>query len=66
MDLGHLGYMVPERDFAVIVLTNCGPSGHQLNNEIVDWALKTYLDVVPLEPETSAGGYSTSGDSRRA
>lgn len=43
--------LVPERDFAVIVLTNCGPNGDQLNNEIVDWALKTYLDVVAPEPE---------------
>ncbi|HVV22244.1 MAG TPA: serine hydrolase domain-containing protein [Pseudonocardiaceae bacterium] len=43
--------LVPERDFAVTVLTNCGPSGEQLNTEIVDWALKTYLGVVEPEPE---------------
>jgi CubicO group peptidase (beta-lactamase class C family) len=43
--------MVPERDFAVIVLTNCGPSGEQLNTELVDWALETYLGVVEPEPE---------------
>jgi CubicO group peptidase (beta-lactamase class C family) len=43
--------LVPERDFAVIVLTNCGPSGDRLNNEIVDWALKNYLGVVAPEPQ---------------
>jgi CubicO group peptidase (beta-lactamase class C family) len=43
--------LVPERNFAVIVLTNCGPSGEQLNTEIVDWALESYLDVVEPEPD---------------
>ena len=43
--------MVPERDFAVIVLTNCAPSGEQLNTDLVDWALETYLGVVEPEPE---------------
>ena len=43
--------MVPERDFAVIVLTNCGPSGGQLNTDMVDWALEHYLGVVEPEPE---------------
>lgn len=43
--------MVPERGFAVTVLTNCGPSGEQLNTELVDWALEAYLGVVEAEPE---------------
>ncbi|HEX3786557.1 MAG TPA: serine hydrolase domain-containing protein [Pseudonocardiaceae bacterium] len=43
--------LVPERDFAVIVLTNCGPNGEQLNTELVDWALRTCLGVVEPEPE---------------
>jgi CubicO group peptidase (beta-lactamase class C family) len=43
--------LVPERDFAVTVLTNCAPSGEQLNTEIVDWALATCLGVVEPEPE---------------
>jgi CubicO group peptidase (beta-lactamase class C family) len=43
--------MVPERDFAVIVLTNSGPGGEQLNTEIVDWALEHYLGVVEPEPD---------------
>lgn len=51
--------MVPERDFAVIVLTNCGPSGEQLNTEIVDWALETYLGVVEPEPDILAATSET-------
>lgn len=43
--------LVPERDFAVIVLTNSAPTGERLNTEIVDWALETYLGVVEPEPE---------------
>lgn len=43
--------MVPERDFAVTVLTNCGPNGEQLNTELVDWALESYLGVVEAEPD---------------
>ena len=43
--------MVPERQFAVTVLTNCGPSGEQLNTELVDWALQAYLGVTEAEPE---------------
>jgi len=43
--------LVPERDFAVTVLTNCGPSGEQLNTDLVDWALEAYLGVVEPEPQ---------------
>jgi CubicO group peptidase (beta-lactamase class C family) len=43
--------MVPERNFAVTVLTNCGPSGEQLNTELVDWAMQAYLGVVDAEPD---------------
>jgi CubicO group peptidase (beta-lactamase class C family) len=43
--------MVPEQDFVVIVLTNSGPGGEQLNTEIVDWALEHYLGVVEPEPD---------------
>ena len=46
--------LVPERDFAVIVLTNCGPNGEQLNTELVDWALEHYLGVVEPEPDLRA------------
>jgi CubicO group peptidase (beta-lactamase class C family) len=43
--------LVPERDFAVTVLTNCGPNGGQLNTELVDWALENYVGVVEPEPD---------------
>lgn len=43
--------MVPERDFAVIVMTNCGPNGAQLHEEVVRWALESYVGVVDRDPE---------------
>ena len=43
--------MVPERGFAVISLTNCGPNGNQFNEEIVRWALEEYAGVIDRDPE---------------
>jgi len=43
--------MVPERGFAVTSLTNCGPNGNQLNEEIVRWALEAYLGLIERDPE---------------
>lgn len=43
--------MVPERNFAVTSLTNCGPNGSQFNEEIVRWALSQYIDVIERDPE---------------
>jgi CubicO group peptidase (beta-lactamase class C family) len=43
--------MVPERRFAVISLTNCGPNGNQFNDEIVRWALSEYVGVIDRDPE---------------
>lgn len=43
--------MVPERQFAVITLTNCGPNGSQFNEELVRWALETYVGLVERDPE---------------
>jgi CubicO group peptidase (beta-lactamase class C family) len=42
--------MVPERQFAITSLTNCGPNGSQFNEEIVRWALETYVGVVDETP----------------
>lgn len=43
---------VPERDFAVAVLSNAGPdSGLAVNQAIVRWALEHYLGVADREPE---------------
>jgi CubicO group peptidase (beta-lactamase class C family) len=43
--------MAPERDFAVISMTNCGPNGSRFNDEVVRWALEHYLGVVERDPE---------------
>jgi CubicO group peptidase (beta-lactamase class C family) len=43
--------MVPERDFAISVMTNCGPNGSQLNEELVRWALEAYVGVIDRDPE---------------
>ncbi|HXM54853.1 MAG TPA: serine hydrolase domain-containing protein [Candidatus Dormibacteraeota bacterium] len=42
--------LVPEREFAITVLTN-SDTGGQLHQEIVKWALETYLGVAEPEPE---------------
>ena len=44
--------LVPERNFAVVSLTNAGPNGIPFNQTIVRWALEHYLGIVEhdLEP----------------
>lgn len=42
---------VPERGFAVVVLTNSSPNGAQLHEAIVKWALERCLGVKEAEPE---------------
>jgi CubicO group peptidase (beta-lactamase class C family) len=43
--------MVPERDFAVVSLSNASPDGTPCNQAIVRWALQTYLGVIERNPE---------------
>jgi CubicO group peptidase (beta-lactamase class C family) len=43
--------MVPERDFAISVMVNCGPNGSQLKEDLVKWALENYVGVVDRDPE---------------
>lgn len=43
--------MIPERNFAISSLTNCGPNGGQFNDEIVKWALENYVGVIDKDPE---------------
>jgi CubicO group peptidase (beta-lactamase class C family) len=44
--------LVPERNFAVTVMSNAGPdSGLGLNQAVVRWALEHYLGVVERDPE---------------
>jgi CubicO group peptidase (beta-lactamase class C family) len=43
--------IVPEHRFAIVSATNSGPNGLQFNQEIVRWALDTYLGVIERDPE---------------
>jgi CubicO group peptidase (beta-lactamase class C family) len=43
--------MVPERDFAFICMTNCGPTGAELYGALRTWALESYLGLTEAEPE---------------
>jgi CubicO group peptidase (beta-lactamase class C family) len=44
--------LVPERDFAVVAVSNAGPdSGLEFNQAVVRWALEHYLGVVERDPE---------------
>ena len=43
--------IVPERDFAVVALSNAGPDGIPFNQAIVRWALRTYLGLTDRDPE---------------
>jgi CubicO group peptidase (beta-lactamase class C family) len=43
--------LVPERGFGLISMTNCGPTGPQLNEKLWGWALEHYLGLVNVAPE---------------
>ena len=43
--------VVPERNFAIVSLTNAGPDGYSFNQAVVRWALENYLGLVAHEPE---------------
>lgn len=43
--------LVPERNFAVVSLSNAGPGGIPFNQAVVRWALQTYLGLTAREPE---------------
>jgi CubicO group peptidase (beta-lactamase class C family) len=42
---------VPERDFAVVALSNAGPDGIPLNQAVIRWVLRTYLGLTDRDPE---------------
>jgi CubicO group peptidase (beta-lactamase class C family) len=42
---------VPERNFAVVAVSNAGPNGIPCNQAVVRWALQTYLGVTDRDPE---------------
>jgi CubicO group peptidase (beta-lactamase class C family) len=60
---------VPERDFAVVALSNAGPDGTNCNQAVVRWALQAYLGVtdrdlqpLPYDPARARellGSYET-------
>jgi len=43
--------MVPERNFAIVSLTNCGPNGAQLNDQMQRWAFAEFLGITDADPE---------------
>src|SRR5207237_1950706 len=44
--------IVPERNFAVVALSNAGPDGGlAFNRAVVRWALEHYLGVIDRDPE---------------
>jgi len=43
--------MVPEKDFAIAMLTNCAPNGPQLMEELFRWALENYIGVIDTDPD---------------
>jgi hypothetical protein len=42
---------VPERDFAVVAVSNAGPDGIPFNQTVVRWTLQQYLGVIDRDPE---------------
>jgi hypothetical protein len=43
--------LVPDLNFAVISMTNCGPNGPQFNQKIVEWALEHFVGLKEPEPQ---------------
>lgn len=43
--------IVPERDFAVVALSNAGPAGIPFNRAVLRWALETYLGIRERDPQ---------------
>lgn len=43
--------LVPERNFAVVAMSNAGPDGIPCNRSVVRWALEHYLGVVDEDPQ---------------
>ncbi|MEU9716834.1 serine hydrolase domain-containing protein [Streptomyces sp. NPDC047976] len=43
--------IVPERNFAVVAMSNAGPAGIPFNRSAVRWALEHYLGIVDKDPE---------------
>lgn len=46
--------MVPERDWAISILTNAGPAGQELRTRVARWARAAFLGVTEQAPEPLA------------
>jgi Beta-lactamase len=44
-------FMLPEHDFAVTVLTNAGPGGARVREDLARWAVEAYLGIEVKDPE---------------
>jgi CubicO group peptidase (beta-lactamase class C family) len=44
-------FLVPERNFAVVSMSNASPDGIPFNQAVVRWALEHYLGLVDRDPE---------------
>ncbi|WP_067567544.1 serine hydrolase domain-containing protein [Nocardia acidivorans] len=54
--------LVPERNFAISVMSNASPDGIPSNVAIVRWALEHYLGVVDKDPEPVAYDPARAGE----
>jgi CubicO group peptidase (beta-lactamase class C family) len=43
--------LVPERDFAIVSLTNAGPNGIAFNQSVLRWATEHYLGLAERDPQ---------------
>lgn len=43
--------IVPERNFAIVCLSNADPNGIPFNQAVARWALKNYLGLIDRDPE---------------
>ncbi|MEU0544020.1 serine hydrolase domain-containing protein [Nocardia sp. NPDC005978] len=54
--------LVPEHDFAIIVMSNASPDGIPSNRAVVRWALEHYLGLVDGDPEPLPFEASRAGE----
>ena len=68
--LGQISLLqfVPERDFAIVIVTNAG-RGRQITRDVSRWAMKEYLGLEITDPEPTTpqpdGGDAYAGSYRR-
>jgi len=55
-------FMIPEKDFALISMTNCGPNGSQLNRRLAQWALEAFFGITEPEDEPITLGDAALAD----